>query len=110
MITSMNDFNKEDYHIGKVTQLLKNNIIHLDFELYEFINCYLNESQWSYLYENEIKHRINQLYVLVIPIHTIKKLQKFILMNYWAFSHSTSIDYFPWLITIKRCFLNLKRL
>lgn len=78
MITSMNDINKEDYHIGKVTQLLKKNIIHLDTELYEFINCYLNESQWSYLYENEIKHRINQLYVLVIPIHTIKKLQKFI--------------------------------
>lgn len=25
-----------------------------------------------------------------------KKLQKFILMNYWAFSHSTSIDYCLW--------------
>jgi hypothetical protein len=76
MITSMNDLNNGDYYLGKVSQLLKKNIIHLDTELYEFINCYLNDSQWSYLYENEIKHRINQLYVLVIPIHIIKKLQK----------------------------------
>jgi hypothetical protein len=72
----MNDLNNGDYYLGKVSQLLKKNIIHLDTELYEFINCYLNDSQWSYLYENEIKHRINQLYVLVIPIHIIKKLQK----------------------------------
>lgn len=78
IVKSIYDINKDDYYIGKVSQLLKNHIIRSDIELYEFINCYLNESQWSYLYENEIKHRINQLYVLVLPIHTIKKLQPFI--------------------------------
>jgi len=74
----MNEFNNSEYKIGKVGQLLKHQIIHESDELYEFTNCYLNDSQWSYLYEKEIKNRINQLYVLVIPIHTIKKLQKFI--------------------------------
>lgn len=74
----MNELNNSEYKIGKVGQLLKHNIIHEADELYEFTNCYLNDSQWSYLYEKEIKNRINQLYVLVIPIHTIKKLQKFI--------------------------------
>lgn len=74
----MNELNNSEYKIGKVGQLLKHNIIREADELYEFTNCYLNDSQWSYLYEKEIKNRINQLYVLVIPIHTIKKLQKFI--------------------------------
>jgi len=74
----MNELNNSEYKIGKVGQLLKHQIIHESDELYEFTNCYLNDSQWSYLYEKEIKNRINQLYVLVIPIHTIKKLQKFI--------------------------------
>jgi len=74
----MNELNNSEYKIGKVGQLLKHQIIHESDELYEFTNCYLNDSQWSYLYEKEIKNRINQLYVLVIPINTIKKLQKFI--------------------------------
>ena len=68
----MNELKNSEYKIGKVGQLLKHNIIHEADELYEFTNCYLNDSQWSYLYEKEMKNRIKQLYVLVIPIHTIQ--------------------------------------